>query len=57
MTKTARALAEQFIVENSPPLCRTLREGAKYLLGSLTVYEIPAPPVYWEICRIAKGLV
>lgn len=52
----SRKEAEEFIRKNMTSHCRTLREGAKYLAGKLTCREVPRPPVWHEVLRIAQGL-
>jgi hypothetical protein len=53
---TNQEKAEKYIEENQSPCCRTLREGAKYLVGKLTVYEIPHPVIWWEILKISRDI-
>ena len=52
----ARQQAEAFIRAHMTSYCRTLREGAKYLVGKLTCYEIPHPAVWHEVNMIAAGM-
>jgi hypothetical protein len=48
--------AKKFIDSQDTKFARTYREKSKYLVGKLTIHEIPHPVIWWEILKIAKGL-
>jgi len=50
----AKEEAIRFVKDNQTPHCRTLQEGAKYLVGKLTPPELPAPSVWWEVLKISR---
>ncbi len=51
-----RGSAEIFIRNHASPHCRTMQEGAKYLVGKLNPDEMPHRRIWWEVVKISKGL-
>ena len=45
-----------WIAQQETAFCRTPNEAAKYLIGKLTVSEMPHIALWWEVIKIANGL-